>query len=130
MPTPKIALGRIIQQRRKELGLSQKELAAKCGMKESRIGRLERGESDLHYPEVDRLLPALLWTHDTFRKAYRHASEAPEEQAPRRTETSEVREIGGPIFDLRQLEPGGNFGLRLGDRLYVLRLEHILHVMG
>jgi transcriptional regulator with XRE-family HTH domain len=52
-------LGRLVHDQRIELGLSQAELAERCGMKQPQISRFERGGTVPTLPLLRRLAQAL-----------------------------------------------------------------------
>ncbi|MFI0937565.1 helix-turn-helix domain-containing protein [Streptomyces sp. NPDC021020] len=52
-------LGRLVRDRRAELGLSQTDLADRCGMKQPQISRLETGGTVPTLPLLRRLARAL-----------------------------------------------------------------------
>lgn len=52
-------LGRMVYQRRKERGLSQVELAARAGMTQPQLSRLEGGGATPTIPLLERLAEAL-----------------------------------------------------------------------
>ncbi|MEV4879711.1 helix-turn-helix domain-containing protein [Streptomyces cyaneofuscatus] len=52
-------LGRLVHDRRTELGLSQAELAERCGMKQPQISRIEGGGTTPTIPLLRRLARAL-----------------------------------------------------------------------
>ncbi|MEU6858273.1 helix-turn-helix transcriptional regulator [Glycomyces sp. NPDC046736] len=52
-------LGRLVYQRRKELGLSQVELAERAGMTQPQLSRLEGGGATPTIPLLERLADAL-----------------------------------------------------------------------
>jgi transcriptional regulator with XRE-family HTH domain len=52
-------LGRLVQDRRTALGLSQAELAQRCGMKQPQISRIEGGGTVPTIPLLRRLAQAL-----------------------------------------------------------------------
>jgi transcriptional regulator with XRE-family HTH domain len=52
-------LGRLVHDRRTELGLSQAELAERCGMKQPQISRFEAGGTVPTLPMLRRLAHAL-----------------------------------------------------------------------
>ncbi len=52
-------LGRLVRDRRAELGLSQTELAERCGMKQPQISRFETGGTVPTLPLLRRLARAL-----------------------------------------------------------------------
>jgi transcriptional regulator with XRE-family HTH domain len=58
------ALGKAIEARRKELGLSQKALADASGIDVRRIGDYVRGQHNPSVPNLKRLCPALKLTAD------------------------------------------------------------------
>ncbi|MBQ6311358.1 MAG: helix-turn-helix transcriptional regulator [Bacteroidales bacterium] len=51
--------GEILRQRRKDLGLTQKELAEKVGRERTYINRIEKGETDLQLSSFIRIAAAL-----------------------------------------------------------------------
>lgn len=51
--------GEILRVRRKELGLTQKELAGKVGRERTYINRIEKGETDLQLSSFIRIAEAL-----------------------------------------------------------------------
>ncbi len=51
--------GEILRDRRKELGLTQKELAEKIGRERSYINRIEKGDTDLQLSSFIRIASAL-----------------------------------------------------------------------
>ena len=51
--------GEILRDRRKELGLTQKELAQKIGRERTYINRIEKGETDLQLSSFIRIAEAL-----------------------------------------------------------------------
>lgn len=51
--------GEILRERRKELGLTQKELAERIGRERTYINRIERGETDLQLSSFIRIADAL-----------------------------------------------------------------------
>lgn len=51
--------GEILRKRRKELGLTQKELAEKIGRERTYINRIEKGETDLQLSSFIRIAAAL-----------------------------------------------------------------------
>lgn len=51
--------GEVLRDRRKELGLTQKELAERIGRERSYISRLEKGETDLQLSSFLRIADAL-----------------------------------------------------------------------
>ncbi len=51
--------GEILRERRKELGLTQKELADKVGRERTYINRIEKGETDLQLSSFIRIAEAL-----------------------------------------------------------------------
>ncbi len=51
--------GEILRERRKELGLTQKELAEKIGRERTYINRIEKGETDLQLSSFIRIAEAL-----------------------------------------------------------------------
>lgn len=133
MPAPEIAIARIIAQRRDELGLTQEELASRSLIKVSRIGRLERGKANLHYPEVDRLAHSLNWTRADFDRAFNHALDAPDAPGEpfdllAESMPNEIRDTDSPIYDLTKVEPGSTFGIQYGRRLFLLKLKSIVRL--
>lgn len=60
---PSLSIGMIIRRRRRELGLSQNDLARQLGIAQSSISRLERGLEGAHH--VSRILSALRTDADT-----------------------------------------------------------------
>ncbi|WP_406286921.1 helix-turn-helix domain-containing protein [Streptomyces sp. NBC_00209] len=52
-------LGRLVHERRTELGLSQAELADRCGMKQPQVSRFEAGGTVPTLPLLRRLADAL-----------------------------------------------------------------------
>ncbi|MGW2472828.1 helix-turn-helix domain-containing protein [Streptomyces sp. NPDC001665] len=52
-------LGRLVHERRTELGLSQAELAERCGMKQPQVSRFEAGGTIPTLPLLRRLADAL-----------------------------------------------------------------------
>ena len=53
-----VIIGRRIRNYRNQLGLTQEELGAKCGLHFTYIGQLERGEKTLRLIVFKKLLPA------------------------------------------------------------------------
>ena len=51
--------GEILRERRKELGMTQKELAERVGRERTYINRIERGETDLQLSSFIRIAEAL-----------------------------------------------------------------------
>lgn len=51
--------GEILRERRKELGMTQKELAEKVGRERTYINRIEKGETDLQLSSFIRIATAL-----------------------------------------------------------------------
>lgn len=51
--------GEILRKRRKELGMTQKELAEKVGRERTYINRIEKGETDLQLSSFIRIASAL-----------------------------------------------------------------------
>ncbi len=51
--------GELLRERRKELGLTQKELAGKVGRERTYINRIEKGETDLQLSSFIRIIEAL-----------------------------------------------------------------------
>lgn len=51
--------GELLRERRKELGLTQKELAGKVGRERTYINRIEKGETDLQLSSFLRIAEAL-----------------------------------------------------------------------
>jgi len=51
--------GEILRERRKELGITQKELAERVGRERTYINRIERGETDLQLSSFIRITEAL-----------------------------------------------------------------------
>ena len=51
--------GELLRERRKELGLTQKELAGKVGRERTYINRIEKGETDLQLSSFLRIIEAL-----------------------------------------------------------------------
>lgn len=51
--------GEVIRERRKELGITQKDLAEKIGRERTYINRIEKGETDLQLSSFLRLTNAL-----------------------------------------------------------------------
>lgn len=51
--------GEVLRERRKELGLTQKELAERIGRERTYINRIERGETDLQLSSFIRIADAL-----------------------------------------------------------------------
>ncbi|MCU6435313.1 helix-turn-helix domain-containing protein [Undibacterium sp. Jales W-56] len=54
-----VRLGAAIRARRKELGVSQEELAIDCGVERSNMGKIERGENNLSILNLVRIAEAL-----------------------------------------------------------------------
>lgn len=54
-----LALGRAIRERREQLGLTQEELGAECGLSQDSLDALERGERDPDYARLVRIADAL-----------------------------------------------------------------------
>jgi transcriptional regulator with XRE-family HTH domain len=54
-----IRLGAAIRARRKELGVSQEELAMLAGVERSNMGKIERGENNLSVLNLVRIAEAL-----------------------------------------------------------------------
>jgi transcriptional regulator with XRE-family HTH domain len=52
-------LGAAIRARRKELGVSQEDLAIDCGVERSNMGKIERGENNLSILNLVRIAEAL-----------------------------------------------------------------------
>jgi len=52
-------IGKLVRERRLALGLSQSELAARCGMTQPALSRLEAGGSVPTIPVLDRIAAAL-----------------------------------------------------------------------
>lgn len=63
MPTPpsprQAALGRAFREVRRELGLSQEEVAARAGTNLHQVGRLERGSRDIKLSTLVKLIDGL-----------------------------------------------------------------------
>ena len=58
--TPQRAeFGEMLRERRKELGMTQKELAERVGRERTYINRIERGETDLQLSSFIRIAEAL-----------------------------------------------------------------------
>ena len=53
------ALAENIRRRRASVGLSQEELAARCGVHRTYIGAIERGERNVTLDTVERIAEAL-----------------------------------------------------------------------
>lgn len=51
--------GELLRERRKELGMTQKELAEKVGRERSYINRIEKGETDMQLSSFFRIAAAL-----------------------------------------------------------------------
>lgn len=51
--------GELLRERRKELGLTQKELAGRVGRERTYINRIEKGETDLQLSSFIRIIEAL-----------------------------------------------------------------------
>jgi len=58
-PEPQRALGHVIRRRRKELGLSQEEVALDAGTDQSRISRIENAGANPGFALVERIAQAL-----------------------------------------------------------------------
>lgn len=54
-----VRLGAAIRARRKELGISQEELANTSGVERSNMGKIERGENNLSILNLARIAAAL-----------------------------------------------------------------------
>lgn len=54
-----ISLGAAIRAKRKELGVSQEELAMRSGVERSNMGKIERGENNLSVLNLVRIAAAL-----------------------------------------------------------------------
>lgn len=54
-----VRLGAAIRARRKELGVSQEELAISSGVERSNMGKIERGENNLSVLNLIRIADAL-----------------------------------------------------------------------
>lgn len=54
-----ISLGLAIRQRRVQLGMSQEELAASCGLHRTYVGSVERGERNISIQNLARLAESL-----------------------------------------------------------------------
>lgn len=54
-----ITFGRKVQEYRKELGISQEELAFRAGFHRTYIGMIERGERNISLSNLDKLANAL-----------------------------------------------------------------------
>jgi len=54
-----IVLGHEIMLRRKELGMSQSELASKSGIQQANISRIERGQTNITINQLKRIANAL-----------------------------------------------------------------------
>lgn len=54
-----VRLGAAIRARRKELGVSQEELAISSGVERSNMGKIERGENNLSVLNLVRIAEAL-----------------------------------------------------------------------
>jgi len=52
-------LGHVIRFERLKIGLSQEELGERCGSHRTRIGAIERGESNITVQNVERIASAL-----------------------------------------------------------------------
>lgn len=52
-------LGKRIRAKRRELGMSQEELALEAGLDRSYVGRVERGENNLTFVSLVRICRAL-----------------------------------------------------------------------
>lgn len=59
-----------LKNRRRELGLTQSDLAEIVGVSEMTIGRFERGETDLKSEKFTKVLDALGFSHDERMNAY------------------------------------------------------------
>ena len=53
------ALGEAVRERRVDAGLSQEELAARCGLHRTYVGGIERGERNVSYANLLRVASAL-----------------------------------------------------------------------
>ncbi|MBI4020931.1 MAG: helix-turn-helix transcriptional regulator [Candidatus Aenigmarchaeota archaeon] len=53
------ALGTVIRTRRQALGLSQEDLAERCGLHRTYVGSVERGERNLTLNNIARISEAL-----------------------------------------------------------------------
>lgn len=54
-----MAVGRRVRELRRQLGVSQEELAARAGLHRNYVGSVERGERDIGISAVGRLAAAL-----------------------------------------------------------------------
>ncbi|HKP90672.1 MAG TPA: helix-turn-helix transcriptional regulator [Thermoleophilaceae bacterium] len=54
-----VALGEAIRAKRRELGLSQTDLAARCGLHRTYVASVERGERNLGYANLLKIAAAL-----------------------------------------------------------------------
>jgi len=54
-----VRVGAAVRARRKELGISQEELAAISGVERSNMGKIERGENNLSLLNLARIAEAL-----------------------------------------------------------------------
>ena len=56
------ALGRALRELRKQAGVTQKELGAKAGAPDTYVSQVEKGQRDIRWSTVTRLLIALYMT--------------------------------------------------------------------
>ena len=69
-----VALGDAIRHQRWDLGLSQEELAARCGLHRTYVASVERGERNLGYANLLKIAAALeVRPHELVRAAERRA---------------------------------------------------------
>lgn len=58
-PDVKVRFGEAIRQRRRELGLSQEDLAARAGLHRTYVADVERGHRNLSLINIEKLAAAL-----------------------------------------------------------------------